>query len=207
MLFGALLFVFGGQMNAFFLGIMVWFLLLSAIVTWIGKKRKSEMGVYEHGRSWKNVVANGIVPVFAAAMYYLSATLQLPYQNLLIVAYVASISAVAADKFSSELGVFGGKPTMLVTMEKTKEGVSGGVTIMGIIAGIVASMLVSMPILFIQLPNAAFYYMIIIASAFLGNIVDSILGYYENENIGNKYTSNAACSLVGFAVSIMLFYA
>lgn len=202
LLLGIGLLLFGGAMGFFFLSVMLWFLLLSGIVTWIGKTRKSAIGVYERSRSYSNVIANGIIPLIVVIFYYFNASWNIMPQLFVVVSYVASVAAITADKFSSEIGVLGGKPWMLLTMRKVRQGTSGAVTAFGFGAGLLGSLLIG-----ISLVNAANYGVLLIVvmiSGLLGNTVDSILGYFEEKGIGNKFTSNFACSFAGWAISLLL---
>ena len=53
------------------------------------------MGLYEHERGWENVLSNGLLPsILAIGSPYLG-----PFP------FIASIAAVTADKFGSEIGV------------------------------------------------------------------------------------------------------
>jgi uncharacterized membrane protein len=47
--------------------------------------------------------------------------------------------------------------------------------------------------------------MSITIAGFVGNVVDSMLGYYEEKGVGNKSTSNLVCGLVG-AIAAIAFY-
>ena len=202
LLLGAGLFAFGGPMGIFFLLVMFWFLLLSGVVTWIGRQRKSAMGVYERSRSWANVVANGIIPLGIVVFYYFNSSANLLPQSFVIVSYVASVAAITADKFSSEIGVLGGRPWMLLTMKKVRQGTSGAVTAFGFGAGLLGSLLIG-----ISLVNSTDYgvlLVVVMISGLFGNIVDSILGFFEERGLGNKFTSNFACSLAGLVASLVL---
>jgi len=202
LLLGAGLFAFGGSMGIFFLLVMFWFLLLSGVVTWIGRQRKSAMGVYERSRSWANVVANGIVPLAIVIFYYYNSGANLLPQSFVIVSYVASVAAITADKFSSEIGVLGGRPWMLLTMKKVRQGTSGAVTAFGFGAGLLGSLLIGISL--INSANYGLLLVVVMISGLFGNIVDSILGFFEERGIGNKFTSNFACSLAGLVASLAL---
>ena len=83
--------------NPAFLAIMLIFLVLSVLVTRYGFEKKRDLGLYEHERSWENVLANGLIPTLCAVAN--------PWIGW--GAYVGSIAAITADKFASELGVLG----------------------------------------------------------------------------------------------------
>ena len=188
-----------------FILVMVYFLILSTLVTRTGQEKKEHMGVYERGRGWKNVFANGVVPVVVASLFLLGV-----YEGhanpVLIVAYVASIAAITADKFASEIGILNGQPTMLLTMRPAKKGESGGITSLGTGASLLGAFLISTCMVALGFP--ILYVAIATVSGFLGSMVDSVFGYFEERGIGNKYTSNMACAVTGavlaFAVLSLL---
>ena len=191
-----------GEDLAFFL-VMVYFLMLSTLVTRTGQEKKERMGVYERGRGWKNVFANGIVPVIVAALF-LASVYQGHADPRFVVAYVASIAAITADKFASEIGILDGQPTMLLTAKPARKGDSGGVTALGTTASLLGAFLISTCILALNLP--VMYIVVAAAAGFLGNLVDSLFGYFEERGIGNKYTSNMACAVTGAVIAFVVLF-
>ncbi len=184
-----------------FLLVMVYFLVLSTLVTGTGKGRKERRGAYERGRGWRNVFANGIVPVVLAVIFLLDVSRGYAPISI-IVAYIASIAAITSDKFASEVGILGEKPVMLLTMKPAKWGQSGGVSPTGIYASIIGAFLISSSMIALNMPLA--YILIATVAGFLGNIVDSLLGYFEEHGIGNKYTSNIACAVTGAVLTLLV---
>ncbi len=184
-----------------FLLVMIYFLVLSTLVTGTGKERKEKMGVYERGRGWRNVVANGIVPVAAAAIFLLDTTKGMAPINLIVV-YISSIAAITADKFASEVGILDGQPMMLLTMKKAKKGQSGGVTAPGTFAALLGAFLISTSMIALHFP--IIYIAVATVAGFAGNIADSLFGYFEEKKIGNKYTSNIACAITGAVVAFLI---
>ena len=199
LIFAVLILFFGRSEGLFFLSLLILFLVLSAIATNIGKKKKSEQGLYEKSRGWKNVVANGLVPLLVVVLFYFARG---SFEETLLFGYIASIAAITADKFASEIGVLDGTPIMLLTLKKIKKGTSGGVTALGLVASFVAALLIALTSFIISLNLVAF--LIVLFSGYMGNIIDSLLGYYEEKGFGNKFTTNLACALSGFIVSIIL---
>jgi len=201
--FGAAILFFGQEYGPLFLGDIVIFLALSAIVTRIGKRRKSGIGVYENTRGWKNVLSNGAAPVAVVMLFRALGLMGMTFLPLFVIlVYTASLAAVTADKFSSELGVLDGEPTMLLTLKKVKKGTSGGVTGLGLLSSALGAVAISATVLPFA-PSIA-YAAIPAACGFIGGIVDSVLGYYEEEGIGNKYTSNFFCSVAGAAACVAM---
>ena len=184
-----------------FLLVMIYFLILSTLVTAAGQEKKENMGVYERGRGWKNVFANGIVPVAVAVLILLNIGNSWTVE-VLTVSYVASISAIMSDKFASEIGILDGRPTMLLTMKPAKKGESGGVTGTGTLASLIGAFLISTCLIALNMP--VIYIAIATGAGFIGNIVDSLFGYFEEHKIGNKYTSNMACAITGAALAYII---
>ena len=79
----ALTLIFG--VTIFFLGdfsylvLILAFLLLSLVATKYGHHEKKEMGIYEHDRSWENVLSNGLVPTVVVVLGYFLGWGPIPY--------------------------------------------------------------------------------------------------------------------------------
>ncbi len=202
---GLIIFFAGGQMGWFFLAVILFFLVLSAVVTRIGKKRKVRLGVYEESRGWKNVISNGIVPVVIVALFaFYPESAGKAASYAIIAAYISSVAAITADKFSSELGVLGNAPRMIFTFRKVKRGVSGGVTGVGLAAGLIGAALISTFGVTSGIDFASLF-AITTLSGLAGDIVDSAAGYFEEKGFGSKYTSNIAAAVAGAAIGGFLF--
>ena len=200
---GALLLTVGGTLGPFFLVAMIWFLIISAVATIAGKRRKIKLKIYQEARGWRNVVANGLIPLIVVILYHLDQTMHFVNPEVLVVAYVASIAAVAADKLGSEIGVLGkATPIMLLTLKPSKIGVSGGVSALGIVAGIVGAALVSL--LLIGYGDYPFYMLVVVVCGIFGSLVDSAFGYFEEKGYGNKFTSNMLGCLAGCLLALLL---
>jgi uncharacterized protein (TIGR00297 family) len=132
------------------------------------------------------------------------------WEFLFLIGFVASVASITADKFASEVGMLDGMPRMLLGFKKVKKGTSGAVTWLGLVASAVAAFIISLSMILISphiYPAGASFTIVIsviVASGFVGNIVDSLAGYYEERGIGDKYTSNALCSIAGGIISIII---
>jgi uncharacterized protein (TIGR00297 family) len=216
-----MLFFGGWQYGMLFVAVMVLFLVLSAAVTGFGKQYKKRARLYQQTRGVRNVIANGLGPLLFAFSVYLLHYTYGTYYVPLIVGFIASAAAVTADKFSSEIGVLNGTPISIVTFKKIKKGMSGGISLLGSFAGLVGAVIISLFGVALLISHMVWncslggcgyavigYYLFIFAAAgmggFIGTVVDSYLGYFEEIGIGNKYTSNFFCSVVGGLVSIAI---
>ncbi len=198
----------GGSLGLLFVLLMLYFLTLSAAVTWIGINKKKAMGLYQPTRGMYNVMANGAGPLIMAAAFFVSGYLgSAPMTTLSAVGFIASVAAITADKFGSELGVLDGMPRMIFTLRKVKRGVSGGVTWLGLAAGLLGSALIALAAFAFVGSwkiGGPYVFLAVLLSGFIGTLVDSVLGYYEERGIGNKYTSNFVCSVAGAAASVLI---
>jgi uncharacterized protein (TIGR00297 family) len=216
LLMGVVLLFLGMHFGAFFVLAMITFLVLSAIVTYTGIKYKKEHGLGQKPRGVWNVLSNGIPPLIMALLFALAALFGNSSLELLaVIGFVASVAAITADKFGSEIGVLNGKPSMIFTSKKVQKGTSGGITALGTFAGILAAFIIAL-LLFLVAPQLAAIrssygfglkksLLIITFSGFFGSLVDSFLGYYEEKGIGNKFTSNLACGIFGGLIAMLLF--
>ena len=233
---------FLGILAALFLGVLLWFfggfwallmmllfLVVSSFATKYKKRAKIRIGSYETSRGWKNVIANGVPPLFILILRFLMTRMVSVGTSVgsgggfiyyaLTVAFIASVSAITADKLSSEIGVLDRHSIMLLTLKKSKPGVSGGVSATGTWFGFLGSLGLSVfgvaYAFWYVIPQFGVLVLLVLCllvgfSGLVGDVVDSVLGYFENTGIGNKYSSNVACALVGgvcgFASFVLLVH-
>ncbi|MDE1865989.1 MAG: DUF92 domain-containing protein [Candidatus Micrarchaeota archaeon] len=201
---------FGWKLWWFFFTGMILFLVLSAAVTWIGRDYKTKKSFGQDPRGVSNVLANGSVPLVLAGLYRLFVNLHMQRLAVLcLFGFIAAVAAITADKFASEIGVLDGMPVSLLSGKKVRKGVSGGITWLGLTVSAVAPLMIalilvpiSMPYGFLVLPYLSI--VVLVLSGFVGSLVDSVLGYYEEKGIGNKFTSNLACSAAGAVIGIAI---
>lgn len=217
-LIAVLLVIFGFGFRGygtFFVLMMLLFLLLSAIVTRLGRGKKKKEGVYERLRGTNNVLANGLAPLFFAFLYWAATLMNLgTLSYLFFVGFIAAVASITADKFSSEIGVLDGAPRAIIGFKKTRKGVSGSVTWLGLLAGFIGAIIVSSVVLrfgwSLSFPGSANVYVLAFISCSLaglgGTIVDSFLGYFESKGIGTKHTTNLLSSLVGGAIGVLIYF-
>lgn len=215
--FALLFLAFGLGFGYFFILVMFVFLVLSAIVTYIDLGYKKKLGIGQGPRGIKNVIANGLPAIVMVVLFYGfnrvgNGTLAL----LAVIGFVASVAAITADKFNSEIGVLSRtRPRMIFTMKKVKKGTSGGLSLLGTFSGLIGALIISLLIVLIAsqliLFKSAYPFGIekaitsITLAGFIGSFIDSILGYYEEKGIGNKFTSNFACGIAAGLIAMLLF--
>lgn len=178
-----------------YLVLVVLFLLLSMLATKYGYHEKKEMGIYEHDRSWENVLSNGLVPTLAVIAGYFMGWGPLPY--------ICSVAAVTADKFASELGVLGGDPVSLDGFKRVKPGTSGAVSITGTIMSLAGAAVVALASMFLFgiSPSAA---LLVTLAGFAGGLVDTLFGVLEEKGFGTKGSTNIICAIVGAAIGVYI---
>ncbi len=206
----------GWILGLYYVLVMLYFLAVSALVTKIGTTYKMSIRQYQKPRGVRNVLANGLGPLIFTMLVYLI------WGNIAFIAgFIGSVAAVMSDKFSSELGILDGKPISIVTFKTVKKGQSGGITWVGLIAGAggaaVIAIVASAAYLFLfptsySCPGGCGGNPLVLlvcatfVGGFVGTLVDSILGHFEEKGIGNKYTSNFVCSIFGGLVAVMVFF-
>lgn len=212
LIFGITIFYLGLGMWWFFIAVLIDFLILSALATRAKEDVKKALKGYEKTRSWKNVVANGLVPVLIVMLYFASQTYWNAGQQaaqIMVFAFVASVAAITADKFASEFGVLGSQePKDILTNKKVRKGTSGGITWFGTLMGLSGAFLIGLTVFAIG--GSVVVFVVVVVGGVFGNLVDSLLGHFEEMKIGNKYTSNLVCSVAGalfcvFVLSLLPF--
>ena len=191
LIFGFLLIFFGGPN---YLILMLWFFVLAIIVTRYEYETKKELGLYEHERSWENVFSNGLVPVILA---YLS-------PQIGAMPFIASMAAVTADKFGSEVGVLDKEdPISIISFKKVKPGTSGAISKMGTVASMGAGALIELGAIFLFgiTPEKA----VIVSLAGLGgSLIDTFFGFFEERGLGTKDTTNILGSIAGALLGFLI---
>ncbi len=164
-----------------------WFLILLSfhiIAGFVTKWRydyKRSLGVAEEkggARSWKNVLANGIV---AASMTVFEAFIG---GQLWALAYLAAVAAAMGDTLATEIGLLNPTPPRFIIKPwKTVEpGTSGGVSLLGYIASALAGAIVGVlgyilgVVPEVSEINFALFLLVVIVSTIIGVTVDSIIG-------------------------------
>ncbi|USW56780.1 hypothetical protein Slin15195_G100990 [Septoria linicola] len=220
--------------QAFFWLLMVFF-LLGTFVTKIGHAKKSHLtqsaigGVGGEGaRSAVQVFANsGWASILIAIHAYLihnntpfissvipgvTAGPHFPtLERLLPIGIIAQYAAVAADTFSSELGILSKQEPFMITApwKNVPKGTNGGVTVDGFkYGGLGSSLLVIVAIsaLTFAPPHVDVHpqiSVILIASGIAGSVIDSVLGAACQVTVSDKGTGKVVESPGGTRVKVL----
>lgn len=156
------------------------FMFISGVATRLGYQYKKSLGVVESKtgvRGWRNVIGNGLV---AALLGVLSASFS-HSQEILLVGFIGSVSAVFADTLATEIGLlYKGKTRLIIGFKKTSPGTPGGVTIYGYAGALSSSLILALVLtpFFINNYSAGPWKLaiIILLSGTGGSTIDSIVG-------------------------------
>jgi uncharacterized protein (TIGR00297 family) len=189
-------------------------LLLTSVVTRLGRARKEQLGTAEHrrGRKSSQVAANLGIATLLACQVAQSWQRDLGWLHLVRLpptsVYIASLAALcesAADTVSSELGqVLSGSPRMITSFRVAPAGTDGAISLGGSLAGIVAAGLVAIAATFALHADATFLALSWSGGVF-GLIFDSLLGAsIERRGWINNDAVNFLSTLSAFAFALLL---
>ncbi|CAN5566433.1 TIGR00297 family protein [soil metagenome] len=173
--------------------VLALFVVGGSALTRLGYRRKELSGTAESGggrRGARNALANAGVAVGCALLATLT-----PYPEAFAAAFVASLGAAFADTAESEVGSFYSRaPRLITTFVRVRPGTDGAVSLPGTLAGLAAVALTAVVGLWLGLVNDVGSALLVMLAAFLGTIVDSLIGALA-PRLGNELT-NVACTLV-----------
>ncbi len=173
---GGLVFGLGGWAWA---GLLLAFFITSSGLSYLFFGRKQDVGekyAKGHRRDWGQVLGNGSVAAVMAVAHALWPMAAWPW-----LAFAASLAAVNADTWATELGVLSPRPPRLLTdlRRVVEPGASGGVSLAGTLAALAGSALVGglaarwAPVEGLSSPGTV---AIITLAGWLGAFFDSWLG-------------------------------
>ncbi|HAA28312.1 MAG TPA: TIGR00297 family protein [Cyanobacteria bacterium UBA8553] len=178
-----------GLFHAWVLGVLIWgtlgwpgyvvvmfYFLVGSGVTRIGMEEKEAAGIAEKrsgARGPENVWGSAFTGAICALGTLFVPT---PYQNLLVLAYVASLATKLSDTCGSEVGKAYGKRTFLITtLQPVARGTEGAVSLEGTLAGIVGSIAIAFVgwgVGLINLTEVSFC----VVAAFIATNLESLIG-------------------------------
>ncbi|HPR98509.1 MAG TPA: DUF92 domain-containing protein [Methanomassiliicoccales archaeon] len=199
---GMVLGLFGG---IGWLLLLVLFAFIGFAVTRYKMDLKIKRGVQEGKkgeRGYRNVLANGAVPMAVAILSFL-----LGWEGELpALIYMSAVCVAAADTTASELGVLSDRTYMITTLKRVPTGVDGGVSLYGTGWAVAASafaalvgwlvILGTVPSLLILVP---------VSMGILGCFIDSVIGAtLETKGWVTKLWNNISSMALGAVVALLV---
>jgi uncharacterized protein (TIGR00297 family) len=168
---GTIIFGVGGLSWAI---LLLTFFITSSLLSRAFKKRKQgldEKFSKGHERDAGQVFGNGGIAAFFAALHYF-----IPNEPWVWVAFAASLAAVNADTWATELGVLNPSPPRMITdlRKVVEKGTSGGISLVGTLASLAGSALIAF---FASLLTGNWsLFPVVTLSGLAGSLFDSLLG-------------------------------
>jgi uncharacterized protein (TIGR00297 family) len=174
-LVGTMIFGVGGWQWAF---LLLTFFITSSGLSRAFKKRKqglSEKFSKGNERDAGQVFGNGGVATLFAALHAVFPESIIPW-----IGFAASLAAVNADTWGTEMGVLNPTPPRMITdlKKRVEKGTSGGISLWGTFASALGSSVIALPAVLLSptgLPNT-YYFLLITAAGVTGSLFDSFLG-------------------------------
>lgn len=226
---------FSGAITAFIVGGTIfgfggWSASIELIVFFLGGSLLSRLN-HRHSaqRDWRQVAANGLIPMLCVLLLYFRHDLREEATLL----FLGALATMTADTFATEIGMrFGNRTFDILTFTPTMKGLSGGVSVIGIVASVFGAMLIAILSLFQPDTDGGLCGLVFVKvipvvtiAGICGALIDSIIGAtlqakYRNLNgeiaesdegnskliqglsfIGNNAT-NLIASIVGALVAV-----
>ncbi len=179
--------------------------LLTYFSTRIGHRKKERLGTAERsrGRGAAQVLAN----VSAAAICGAPLIFAAHPRYVLLAGVSAALAEAAGDTVSSELGQsFGGTPRLITNLRRVPTGSDGAITIPGTIFAFLAAAFICLTCQSAGLLLPDTYWPVLIA-AFLGTLLDSLLGATLERpgRLGNNSVNFASTAFSAALAMVVLF--
>ena len=175
-LVGTLIFGLGGWQWAVIL--LTFFISSSALTRLFGKRKAALNEKFGKGgqRDAAQVLANGAVASLFAGLHFFYPAATWPW-----LAFSASMAAVNADTWATELGVLNPVPPRLITNgESVENGTSGAISFYGTLSALAGAVLVAILAAVLNPYNNSslitYYFLLITLAGITGALFDSLLG-------------------------------
>jgi uncharacterized protein (TIGR00297 family) len=191
--------------------LLIVFAVLGFVVTRFRFQLKRRQGLQEGRkgeRTYRNVVANGLVPAAVAVTAWAAGGQDSAIAG---VVYLTAISVAASDTVASELGVLSPHAHLITSMRPVPAGTDGGVSAFGTFCALVAAGIASVVGWVIIFPGAGLdaRLLVPIAFGFAGCNIDSLIGATLERRglvgkLGTNVLSMTAGSVLGLAVLLLV---
>jgi len=175
-LVGTLIFGLGGWQWAIIL--LTFFVSSSALTRLFGKRKAALNEEFEKGgqRDAAQVLANGAVASLFAGLHFFFPATAWPW-----LAFSASMAAVNADTWATELGVLNPVPPRLITNGKSVDrGTSGAISFYGTFSVLTGAALIAILAIVLNPYNHSslitYYFLLVTLAGITGALFDSLLG-------------------------------
>ncbi|MGB9729467.1 MAG: DUF92 domain-containing protein [Thermoprotei archaeon] len=188
--------------------LLLFFFLCCSIITKFHKEYKRDIGIVdpEGARDWRNVLANGGIPVIYAILE------SFIKGDIITIGFIGAIAIATADTTATEIGVLSKTPPRLITnlSRKVPPGYSGGISLLGTLASFLGGLSIGIVAALFNLVQAQPMQIIILTSltGLLGSLLDSFLGakfeakyWCEKCNTYSKYHVHSTCGSTAKHVS------
>lgn len=170
--------VIGGFGSISWLLILVIFTILGFLVTRYKLQEKIDSGLQEGSRgerTYKNVLANGLIPALIALLAWIMGIHQ---EAIPAIVFLSSISVAASDTVASEMGILSHKTKLITNLKAVPTGTDGGVSTYGTLWAFLAAIGASVFGWIVLFPDNLMDPLIFvpIIAGFLGCNVDSYIG-------------------------------
>lgn len=180
--------------------VLALFVVGGSTLTRLGYGSKRRRGAAQEAggrRGAKNALANCTVAVVCAGLASTTGS------AVFGAAFVAALGAAFADTVESEVGQLARRRPRLVTdLRPVPPGTDGAVSLPGTLAGCAAAGLTAVVGLWVGLVAGAGAALVVGVAAFVGTIVDSLIGAVA-PRVGNEVT-NVVCTLSAAGLTVVL---
>lgn len=153
---------------------MIGFFLPASILSKFVQKRRSnivELFEKDSKRDAIQVLVNGGIGGILVIVW------KCINQETVYLAYLGALSAVTADTFATEIGIFSsGQPILITTLKKVEAGTSGAISVIGTLGGCLGSVCIIVSGLPWESGSGVMYVVTILMAGMIGSVVDSMLG-------------------------------
>ena len=150
------------------------FFVLSSLLSKLRKSKNKEVELYfgKSGvRDYKQVIANGGIGGLLLLVNLLVS------DEIFYLAYLASLAAVCADTWATEIGTLNkGHTYNILNFKRVEQGVSGGVSLQGTFGALLGALTIALSGVFWIHHEYIYYFSIIIFAGLFGCFFDSFLG-------------------------------
>jgi uncharacterized protein (TIGR00297 family) len=172
---GTIIFGAGGWQWAV---LLLTFFITSSGLSRLFRKRKDDLNEKfskGHERDAGQVLGNGGLATYFAALHAFYPESIIPW-----IGFAASLAAVNADTWATELGVLNPTPPRMITdlAKPVEKGTSGGISLFGTLASLGGSAIIALPAVLLSPAGtlSANTFLLITAAGLAGSLFDSFLG-------------------------------